>query len=80
MPVQHEVLVSLDTDEPQVVSDIAAQLAKVGLDVRDVHDTIAVITGVCDDDTVGSLEQVPGVLDVETQRSFQLPPPDSDLQ
>jgi hypothetical protein len=80
VPLQLEVLVSVDTDEPQVISDIAAQLAQVGMDVRDVHDAISVITGTIDEAAVSSLEQVPGVLDVERQRSYRIPPPDSAVQ
>lgn len=80
MALQLEVLVSVDAEEPGDISGIAEQLAAAGLDVRDVHDTISVITGVCDESTVGSLSQVPGVLDVEQQRTFRLPPPGSDVQ
>lgn len=76
----HKVIVSVDADEPWVLSDIAAQLTEVGLEVDDVLEAISIITGTIDEEAVSSLETVPGVLDVETQRDYQLPPPPSDVQ
>lgn len=76
----HRVVVSVDADEPDVVSDIADRLSQAGLDVDYVLDELATITGTCDADTVDSLQSVPGVLEVETERTYQLAPPDRDVQ
>ena len=80
MTLQLEVLVSVEPEEPAEISNIADQLAAAGLNVQNVHDAISVITGVCDESSVRSLSQVPGVLDVERQRTFRIAPPDSDVQ
>lgn len=80
MSLQLEVMVSVDADEPQTIGAIAEQLAAAGLDVHDVHDAISVITGTVDEAAVSSLQEVPGVLDVERQRQVQIPPPGSDVQ
>lgn len=80
MALQLEVLVSVEAEEPAEISGIADQLAAAGLDVKNVHDAISVITGVCDESSVRTLSQVPGVLDVERQRTFRIAPPDSDVQ
>lgn len=80
MALQREVLISVDTDEPAVVSDIADRLSAAGLDVSAVHDAISVITGTVAEDAIAELQQVPGVLDIERQRLFRLPPPGSDVQ
>lgn len=80
MALQREVLISVDTDEPAVLSDIADRLSAAGLDVSAVHDAISVITGTIDEDGIAGLQQVAGVLDVERQRSFRIPPPGSDVQ
>lgn len=80
MASQRKVIVSVDTEEPDTLADIAAQLSKHGLDVDAVLDTIATITGTCDESNLGSLTAVPGVLDVETQYSYQLPPPTDRVQ
>lgn len=80
MAPQLQVLISLDTDEPHAISDIAKRLSAAGLDVSAVHDAISVITGTVDEDAIGSLQQIPGVLDIERQRSYRIPPPESDVQ
>ncbi|MGH3432980.1 MAG: hypothetical protein ACRDQB_09115, partial [Thermocrispum sp.] len=77
---QRQVLISVDTDEPDQLSDIAARLSAAGLDVAAVHDAISVITGTVDEDAITALQQIPGVLDVERQRSYRIAPPGSDVQ
>lgn len=79
-PQLQVVLISVDTDEAHVITDIAERLSAAGLDVSAVHDAISVITGTVDEDAIGSLQQIPGVLDVERQRSYRIPPPGSDVQ
>jgi len=77
---QQQVLISVDTDVPEQISDIATRLAAAGLDVSAVHDTISVITGTADEDVIGALEQIPGVVEIERQRSVGIAPPESDVQ
>lgn len=76
MAQHRKVIISVDTDEPEAVSGIAARLSDIGLQVDDVLEAISTITGTCDETTVSSLQAVPGVVDVATQRTYQLPPPD----
>lgn len=80
MAALRKVIVSVDTEEPETLADIAAQLSEHGLDVDAVLDTLATITGTCADSDVPSLTRVPGVLDVETQYRFQLPSPTDRVQ
>ncbi len=80
MAALRKVIVSVDTEEPETLADIAAQLSEHGLDVDAVLDTLATITGTCEDSDVASLTRVPGVLDVETQYRFQLPSPTDRVQ
>lgn len=74
------VVVSVDADDPHLLNDIAERLSEAGLDVDNVLAEIATIVGTCDAGTVGDLRSVPGVLDVESQRVHQLPPPGSETQ
>lgn len=76
MAHQRKVIISVDTDEPEAVSGIAARLGAIGLEVDDILETLSTITGTCDEAAVSSLQAVPGVVGVETQRTYQLPPPD----
>ncbi|WP_043659409.1 hypothetical protein [Thermocrispum municipale] len=80
MAAQLEVLISVDTDEPDEISDIAARLTAAGLDVSAVHDAISVITGKADENVIGALQRVPGVVEVERQRTVHVAPPGGDVQ
>lgn len=80
MASSRKVIVSVNTEDPTTLADIAAQLKEHGLDIDAVLDTLATITGTCADSDVASLTAVPGVLDVETQYSYQLPPPTGRVQ
>jgi hypothetical protein len=61
---------------PEVVE--AAQQA--GLDVEEQLPTIGLITGTIDESKRSMLERVQGVAAVEAPRTYQLPPPESDIQ
>jgi hypothetical protein len=61
---------------PEVLE--AAQLA--GLEVEEQLPTIGVITGTIDESKRSMLERVQGVAAVESPRTYQLPPPESDIQ
>jgi hypothetical protein len=73
-----EVLVSTDDD-----ADLAAvveALRQAGLSVTEVLTEVGVVIGTADSDKLASLSAVPGVAEVEPQRTIQLPPPDSPVQ
>lgn len=59
---------------------VVAGLRRAGLVVDEVLEVIGAVTGSIDADATADLESVPGVASVERQRSYKLPPPDSDLQ
>jgi hypothetical protein len=61
---------------PEVVE--AAQQA--GLDVEEQLPTIGLITGTIDESKRSMLERVQGVAAVEAPRTYQLSPPESDIQ
>jgi hypothetical protein len=72
----HKVIVSIADDRLERIGEVLATLRAAGLDVRDVHDVIGTITGWVRDDALGSLKDVPGVVDIEFDRGFKLPPED----
>jgi hypothetical protein len=72
----HKVIVSIADDSLDRIGEVVSRLRAAGLDVQDVHDVIGTITGWARDDALGSLKDVPGVVDIEFDRGFQLPPDD----
>ncbi|MGH3518795.1 MAG: hypothetical protein ACRDQ7_15525 [Haloechinothrix sp.] len=80
MSQQLKVVVSVDAERPEEVTEIAANLSEAGLSVDDVLVPLCTITGTCEQGSMSSLERVPGVLVVERQHEFQLPPGEEDLQ
>lgn len=69
-----EVIVSIAEDHLPVLAGVVERLRGAGMAVRDVLEPIGAVTGSVADDAVAALETVPGVLAVERQRGFQLPP------
>lgn len=62
------------------VQEVAHACRAAGLKVDQVHAAIGTISGEAAPQDVAALERVPGVLAVETAGTYQLPPPDSELQ
>ena len=56
------------------MASVVEALRHAGLRVAEVLDSVGVVTGTVDGDALGSLSTVPGVLEVERSRVYQLPP------
>lgn len=70
----HRVIVSIADDELDRIGDVVATLRSAGMRVQDVQEVIGIVTGWVPDDALGLLKDVPGVVDVEFDRGYQLPP------
>jgi predicted RNA-binding protein associated with RNAse of E/G family len=57
-----------------------ADLRDAGMDVDDIMDALGMVTGTVAEDAIPALEAVPGVIEVERQRTYQVPAPESDIQ
>ena len=76
--MDEQITVTLAADaDPEVVAE---QLRAAGMTVEQVLPAIGVITGTIAAETRAVLAEVPGVLAVEPEQTFQLPPPDSEIQ
>ncbi|HEX2131066.1 MAG TPA: hypothetical protein VHH15_05850 [Actinophytocola sp.] len=64
----------------QDMSTVVTELRRAGLTVTEVMAGAGVVTGTVDGVAVATLSTVVGVVDVETQGGFQLPPPDAPVQ
>jgi hypothetical protein len=62
------------------VVDVAEELRRRGMVVEQVHQSTGLITGAIPEHLQGALRSVPGVSSVDVERSYQLPPPDADIQ
>ena len=60
--------------------EVVEAARQVGLDVEEQLPTIGLITGAIDDAKRPLLDGVKGIAAVEEPRSYQLPPPESDVQ
>jgi hypothetical protein len=77
-PVANPVTVTL-TDGADVGA-VVDQLQRAGLTVDQVLGAIGVVTGSVAQQDRATLAGLDGVLAVEDDHTFQLPPPDSDIQ
>lgn len=75
-----EVTISVDDDHVGTLDAVAERLRAVGLSVDELLAEIGIITGRIAESRAGDLETVEGVAHVERSRSYQLPPPESDIQ
>jgi len=77
-----EVIVAVDAKNEQEFHALASTAESVGLQI---HPTgrmvgVGVLAGAIDAAAIGRLKSLPGVLSVETSRTFQLPPKDREPQ
>lgn len=70
------VTVSADAD----IEVVAEQLRAAGVTVEQVLRAVGVITGTVAAEARAALAEVPGVLAVEPEHTFKLPPPEAEIQ
>ncbi|MBS1786799.1 MAG: ketohydroxyglutarate aldolase [Acidobacteria bacterium] len=72
--------VSVADDHLKDFSDVVARCRKAGMSIEQEMKSIGTITGSIDEAALEKLSRVKGVSQVEPERSFQIAPPDSDVQ
>jgi methylmalonyl-CoA mutase cobalamin-binding subunit len=75
-----DVIVSVSDEHLGHIRDVVDALRKAGLDVKEVLEGTGTITGAAASDDWRGLSTVSGVASVEPAGSYQIPPPDSDVQ
>jgi hypothetical protein len=75
-----KVTISIDDARIDQISEVAKNLQSEGLDIEQTLPTVGVITGSIAIEDVNRLKEIVGVQQVEPERGFQLPPPDSNVQ
>jgi hypothetical protein len=75
-----DVLVSLSDEHVPAIDEVAGKLRDAGMEVQRSLPEIGTITGRVDPSKLKSLGDVEGVAALEEARSFEIAPPDSDVQ
>lgn len=78
--MRSEVAVTVADSHAGDVGEVAGRLRDAGMDVTQVLAAVGVITGSVDASQLGTIAALPGVAAVEPQASFQVAPPDADVQ
>ena len=78
--MRRHVTVTVADSHTGELEAVAAALRGAGMEVESVLAALGVITGSVDDTRVAALAAVPGVAAVEEQATFQIAPPDADVQ
>jgi hypothetical protein len=73
---EEQVVISVADEQVSDMASVVSALRDAGLRVAEVLDSVGVVTGTVDGDALGFLSAVPGVVEVERSREFQLPVPD----
>jgi len=74
------IVVTVGPQRLTEVADVAEELRGRGMVVERVLESTGLITGTVPDNLRDTLGSVPGVASVDVERSYQLPPPDADIQ
>jgi hypothetical protein len=77
---QVALTVSVDDQHLARIDSVAAALREAGMSVERSMATIGTITGSVPASRLSAVRATQGVADVEAQREFQLPPPESPIQ
>ncbi len=72
--------VSVADDHLENFSEVVARCRKAGMSVEREMKSIGMISGSIDEAALEKLRRIKGVLLAEPERSFQISPPDSDVQ
>ncbi len=75
-----EIVVSVDDEHLARLDEIAAALERMGVKVEHRMSSLGTISGVADAAALERIRALAGVEAVEVARSFEIPPPDSEVQ
>ena len=78
--MDERILITVDEGHLVDIDAVAEGLRAAGMTVERVLGTIGVITGLASSECRPALEHVPGVMAVEADQKYQIPPPDADVQ
>jgi translation elongation factor EF-1beta len=74
------LVILVDDEHVDRIAEVVKNLQSAGLHVEQSMEQLGIITGSCDSSKVQALSQVDGVSNVETERQYQIAPPESEIQ
>jgi hypothetical protein len=77
---QERIIVTIAGDQAAGIDPVVQRLREAGMQVDQVLGAIGMVTGSAPASRWPQIEAVPGVVSVEREGSFRLPPPDSEVQ
>jgi hypothetical protein len=78
--MEQRITVSVDDEHFEQVDGVAETLKAAGMNVEQVLGSVGIITGSVESERRADIERLPGVGSVEEENTFQIPPPDADIQ
>ena len=78
--MRRDVTVTVADAQVGAIEDVVAELRAAGMEVDGVLAAVGAITGSIAESQLAAIAALPGVAAVEQQTSFQLPPPDAEVQ
>ncbi len=77
---QMNISISVKDAHLATIELVSQKLQAGGMTVEHVLQNIGIISGSIDSSLMNALSQIEGVKQVEQERTYQLAPPDSDIQ
>ncbi len=74
------VTVTIADDQGTDIDSTVERLRQAGMTIDQVLGAVGIVTGTVPASERSKIASVPGVAAVEDETSYQLPPPDSDVQ
>ena len=78
--MEQRITVSVDDEHLEQVDGVAEELKSAGMKVEQVLGSVGIITGSVEAERRADLAGLPGVGSVEDENTFQIPPPDAEIQ
>ena len=74
------LLVSVEDEYLDRMFSLVENLQNKGMKVEQVMEKLGIIVGYCSLQQIEKISKIPGILNVERDREYQLAPPDSKIQ
>lgn len=75
-----KVSISIDDAHLEQIREISQKLQSAGMLIEQISPIIGIISGSVESDQINAFYQVEGVQHIEPEESYQLSPPDSEIQ
>lgn len=74
------ISVTVDEGHRSSINEVAEQLRSAGMQVNHIHTALCMITGSASDGCRPAIESTEGVISVDEELRYQLPPPNAGIQ